>query len=84
MFDNSENSNFFSWVCLLMVLSGCTGTTRVISPELPFQAECFAALVDKHFEHTSISYEPPDDDLDLDIDERIYLLSLAFEMEDEL
>ena len=77
-------NNFF-YLLILVHFSSCIGTTKIIEPELPFQAECFAALIDNHFDSKEISYDPDDrDDWKDEVDERIHFLAYAFELQDDL
>ena len=67
------------------LLSGCIGAKRIIEPQLPFQAECFAALIDNHFDTKEITYDPDErDDWKDDVDARIHFLAHAFELQDDL
>jgi len=79
------NPRFLLSLFLSVLLSGCIGTTRIIDPQLPFQAECFNALIDNHFDSREITYDPDErDDWKDDVDERIHFLAHAFELQDDL
>jgi hypothetical protein len=74
----------FYFLLLVLILTGCLGQTKVVSTELPIQAECFATLVDKHFTPTDIEFKELKEKYADDIDRRKHFLSLALEMEDDL
>ncbi|KEO72132.1 hypothetical protein [Anditalea andensis] len=78
------NRNLY-YLLILFLFTSCIGTTRIIEPQIPFQAECFAALIDNHFESRKISYDPEErDDWKDEVDERIHFLAHAFELQDDL
>jgi hypothetical protein len=76
--------NHFYFLLLIILFSGCLGKTRLVSTELPIQAECFATLVDKHFTPTDIEFKELDEKYQDEIDRRKHFLSLALEMDEDL
>lgn len=79
------NYRFIFTLFLCFLLSGCIGVTRIVDPHLPFQAECFNALIDNHFDTKVITYDPDErDDWKDEVDERIHFLAHAFELQDDL
>ncbi|WP_143962874.1 hypothetical protein [Litoribacter populi] len=72
------------FIFFVVLLTGCIGQKKVVSTELPIQAECFSTLVDKHFTPTDIEFKELDEKYQDEIDRRKHFLSLALEMEEDL
>jgi len=77
--------SYFYYFIIFITFTNCIGVKRIVEPQLPFQAECFAALIDNHFDSKDISYDPDErDDWKDEVDERIHFLAHAFELQDDL